>query len=483
MLSIIRWIFRQAVRGTLGQIIKSVLEELGVWKFVIAIPVSVIVAVMAMAEGRQSIAIALMFVVMAATLVILHFGPSWYESLWERFFGAEKPKISLEVVPVDGPRVVATTRMSFAQTAHFSPCRQYLCEIGVKNLHSDKSIKDVIVKIMRFENEPLFHAPQTLLTKHVTIHPLDTSQFPLANCEHAALGETLNVLVEVSQHGKKYTTVDPWTKLTVQAFGEDAQSEPQDFFFGIDLENRPVFEPWDEGQHSLKLPPRPNMPLREAVNDWLLDKSEWGIGKNHNEALGELRQAAANGEIWVWGRRKRTGMDDLTYDGTDTPLIPISKDYWIDGDFDPIHCLLEDAPSGCRTQPDAGVDESEFTTYQDVRVNLSQIQSRWHKIGPETERQLRAFRISNLYAEGVELRNRAASLRVLDAATQARMDELQEWLAKEMRDLAPEQAINLDTLNTYKLEDHPPMVLQDSKRTLEFSEFLRRVQHILAGYK
>ncbi len=95
----------------------------------------------------------------------------------------------------------------------------------------------------------------------------------------------------------------------------------------------------------------------------------------------------------------------------------------------------------------------------------------------------RARTIGKLYAEAVALRNRAASLRVLNAATEARMDELQEQLVDKIRDLAPEQAINLDTLNTYDPADHPRMVLQDPKRTLEFSELLLRTKKILEGYR
>ena len=123
--------------------------------------------------------------------------------------------------------------------------------------------------------------------------------------------------------------------------------------------------------------PRPDTPVCEAINDWLLDQSQWGRRKDHNQALGELRQAAHNGEVTVWGRRKRTPMDELTYDGTDAPLTQISRDYWLTGDFDPLHCLMPDAPNRCRTQPDAGVDSATFTTFQDVQVCRQQIEATW----------------------------------------------------------------------------------------------------------
>ncbi len=106
----------------------------------------------------------------------------------------------------------------------------------------------------------------------------------------------------------------------------------------------------------------------------------------------------------------------------------------------------------------------------------------WHRINPTTLKS-KAHKISKLYAEGVELRNRAASLRVLDVASETKMNEIQAQLLEQMRDLAPIQAITLETLNIYNPNNHPKMILQDPKRTLEFSEFLLRVERILERYK
>ena len=79
MSAILRWLLTQATRGTLGQIIKSVLEELGIWKFVIAVPIAVYVAVTAMAEGSQAVAIVLMLVTIAVVLALLHYATLGYE--------------------------------------------------------------------------------------------------------------------------------------------------------------------------------------------------------------------------------------------------------------------------------------------------------------------------------------------------------------------------------------------------------------------
>lgn len=106
----------------------------------------------------------------------------------------------------------------------------------------------------------------------------------------------------------------------------------------------------------------------------------------------------------------------------------------------------------------------------------------WHKLSPTTLKA-KALRIGEFYAAGVELRNNAATLRVLDHSTEKKMDVLQGQLLDQMRDLAPIQAITLETLNIYDPSKHPQMNLQDPKRTLEFSEFLLRVGRILERYE
>ena len=68
-----QWILKQATRGILGQIIKSVLESLTVWQFVVAIPIAVSVGVKAMIEGSQAVSFALMLMVTAAAVVLVHY--------------------------------------------------------------------------------------------------------------------------------------------------------------------------------------------------------------------------------------------------------------------------------------------------------------------------------------------------------------------------------------------------------------------------
>ncbi len=102
-----------------------------------------------------------------------------------------------------------------------------------------------------------------------------------------------------------------------------------------------------------------------------------------------------------------------------------------------------------------------------------------------TRRKKRASHVGDLYAEAVELRNNAFSLKVLDAKSERQMGELKNQLLVEMRDLAPEQSITLETINVFHESDQPPCLLQelDRPRAMGFSEFLRRVMGILGDYK
>jgi len=143
-------------------------------------------------------------------------------------------------------------------------------------------------------------------------------------------------------------------------------------------------------------------------------------------------------------------------------------------------CKISDNQSVLRRRTDNTV------LYENLQIKRSDLSLRIAELRDlcaTLSRENRANRISEIYAEAVELRNRCASLRVLSAADESTMDDLQNRLIVQMRDLAPEQAINLVTLNTYDPRHHPQMVLQDPKRTLEFSELLLRIKKILERYR
>jgi hypothetical protein len=107
-------------------------------------------------------------------------------------------------------------------------------------------------------------------------------------------------------------------------------------------------------------------------------------------------------------------------------------------------------------------------------------QPEWVHFG---DRQSKASEIGRLYARAVALRNHAASLRVMDAATESEMNEIQGQLIINVRDISPEQTINLETLNIYDRKNHPMLFRLNSNRAFEFSEFLRRIQMILEKYQ
>ena len=131
MSAILRWLLTQATRGVLGQIIKSVLEELGIWKFVIAIPIAVYVGVMAMAEGLQSVAVALMFVVVAAVLVLLHYVTLCYEKIREKYFGSTKPTI-LAKLETTVPKIGDFTPVCSIRITNTGPPLESKCLVKVE---------------------------------------------------------------------------------------------------------------------------------------------------------------------------------------------------------------------------------------------------------------------------------------------------------------------------------------------------------------
>lgn len=106
-------------------------------------------------------------------------------------------------------------------------------------------------------------------------------------------------------------------------------------------------------------------------------------------------------------------------------------------------------------------------------------------VDESTKGKLKARKIDEIYAEAVNVRNNAFTLRGLDHATRTKMDDLQSKLLSEMRDIEPFKSINLNTINKYNEHDHPPCILQvsDRPRAMAFSEFLIRVMRILDDYR
>ena len=82
-------------------------------------------------------------------------------------------------------------------------------------------------------------------------------------------------------------------------------------------------------------------PIREAIR-YIIDDSQWGVRQADDKAaydnvFPQVREAALNGFIVVWGRRPRNVFPN------DEPRIPIEKKYWMDFTFDELRCM----PSDC----------------------------------------------------------------------------------------------------------------------------------------
>ncbi len=124
--------------------------------------------------------------------------------------------------------------------------------------------------------------------------------------------------------------------------------------------------------------------------------------------------------------------------------------------------------------------------YEDLQIRRSDLMRRIAELkdlGAPLSREDRARKIGDIYADAVALRNHVFTHRVVKAADEKRMNDLQNRLIEEIRDLAPERTINLETINVYKELDHPPCNLQDRTRSMAFSEVLLRVQKVLQDYR
>ncbi len=124
--------------------------------------------------------------------------------------------------------------------------------------------------------------------------------------------------------------------------------------------------------------------------------------------------------------------------------------------------------------------------YEDLQTRRSDLLRRITELkdlGAPLSREERAHKISKIYGDAVAERNHVFLQRVVTAASEDRMNDFQNRLIEEMRELAPERTINLETINVFNELDHPLCNLQDRTRAMVFSEVLLRVKKILEDYK
>jgi hypothetical protein len=87
----------------------------------------------------------------------------------------------------------------------------------------------------------------------------------------------------------------------------------------------------------------------------------------------QLRQAAYDGKITVWGRPESAalGADQFT-----KPVEMVPPEHWRDYDFDELRCLVgDDETSFARTKPDDERKQSAANGYADLRLNKQQVQN------------------------------------------------------------------------------------------------------------
>lgn len=119
-------------------------------------------------------------------------------------------------------------------------------------------------------------------------------------------------------------------------------------------------------------------PIRDGVQ-YIIDDSLWGVGQANDpiafdNVLPSLREAALNGFVVVWGRRSQIVFTDHE------PLIPISKDYWMDFTFDELRCLpadFTDESVATKTRRDHGQDQADDIIYEDISLVRLQVRSYW----------------------------------------------------------------------------------------------------------
>ncbi len=185
-------------------------------------------------------------------------------------------------------------------------------------------------------------------------------------------------------------------------------------------------------------------------------------GLNRDDILGYYAYALFKGSKMLYGKHPPS-----------RKLEPVPKEEYG-------RCGFSDDYSSLRRH---GEDQNLYEDLQIRRSNLLRRITELKDLGAASSREERARKISEIYGDAVALRNHVFLMRVADAASEVRMNYFQSSLIEEMRELAPERTINLETINMYNELDHPLCNLQERTRVMVFSEVLLRVKKILEDYK
>jgi hypothetical protein len=122
---------------------------------------------------------------------------------------------------------------------------------------------------------------------------------------------------------------------------------------------------------STSLTPQPNMTIKEAA-EWVAESSGGIWNPASDQVWSELRQAARDGRITVWGRPESAHLE-RPY----KPREEISPDHWRHYAFDFLRCMHSEDKATCRSEPDDPRRYPLSKGYADLRVNTAQIKTLW----------------------------------------------------------------------------------------------------------
>jgi hypothetical protein len=116
--------------------------------------------------------------------------------------------------------------------------------------------------------------------------------------------------------------------------------------------------------------PIPDMLVSEAAEYLAATKANWDA--TSNEVWAELRQAARDGRITVWGRPESAHLE-RPY----KPMEEIPPDHWRHYAFDFLRCMHSEDEARCRSEPDDLKRYPFNKGYADLRLNKMQVKTSW----------------------------------------------------------------------------------------------------------
>jgi hypothetical protein len=123
---------------------------------------------------------------------------------------------------------------------------EYFCRISVRNLSESEEIEGVTVRILHFDGDDAFDAPQTLNPKRQTINGGVSQNWTIAHGSHAALGEEVTLYINVEHRGEQFRTAAKELRLTIEASAAGVRKETKKFILRKDDNQQPKLIPIEE---------------------------------------------------------------------------------------------------------------------------------------------------------------------------------------------------------------------------------------------